>query len=164
MKLRVLSGYGGYTYEGLRHGPSNISQVRSFKAETAFTDVLAGYLFRLGPLTAKAFVGVSAINHGIRPFDPENDVQGLDWGAKGLFELWLDVTPDWWASLDTSFTTAHETFASRLRAGYRIVPELSIGIEAGINANALDHSARRSFPALRLGRWRSLGLGRRDLG
>jgi hypothetical protein len=142
LKLRVVSGYGGYSYEGLRRGPGNLPELRSFDAETAYTDLLAGYLFRLGPLTAKAFAGVSAINHTIEPLDPHNAVQGLDWGAKGVLELWLDVSPEWWASLDTSFTTAHETFASRLRAGYRVMPELSLGLEAGINANALDRSAR----------------------
>jgi hypothetical protein len=142
LKLRVLSGYGGYSYEGLRRGPGNVPELHKFSAESAFTDLLAGYLFRFGPLTAKAFAGVSAINHGIRPFDPENEVQGLDWGAKGVVELWLDVHPDWWVSLDTSFTTAHETFASRLRAAYRLQPELSLGLEAGFDANALDQGAR----------------------
>ena len=57
-------------------------------------------------------------------------------------ELWLDVTPEWWASLDTSFTTAHETFAARARTGYRLQSDLSLGLEAGFNANALDRSAR----------------------
>ena len=128
LKLRVLSGYGGYSYEGFRRGPGNVPALRSFDAETAFTDVLAGYLFWVGPLTAKAFAGVSAINHTIRPFDPQNEVQGLDWGAKGVVELWLDVTPEWWASLDTSVTTAHETFAARARTGYRLQPDLSTGL------------------------------------
>jgi hypothetical protein len=164
LKLRVLSGYGGYSYEGLRRGPANRPELHKFSAETAFTDLLAGYLFRFGPLTAKAFAGVSAINHGIRPFDPENEVQGLDWGAKGVVELWLDVQPDWWVSLDTSFTTAHETFATRLRTAYRLQPEWSLGLEAGFNSNALDQSARaRSLPALRMGWRRDLRLRRRHL-
>ena len=35
----------------------------AFTAETAFGEALVGYLKRLGPLTAKAFVGVAAIEH-----------------------------------------------------------------------------------------------------
>lgn len=142
LKLRVLSGYGGYSYEGYRRGPGSRPELKSFSADTGFTDLLAGYLLRFGPLTAKAFAGVTAIHHGIRPFDTENEVQGLDWGVKGVTELWLDGGPSWWAALDTSFTTAHETFASRLRAAYRLQPQLSFGLEAAFNANAQDHGAR----------------------
>ena len=42
----------------------------SFTAETAFAEALVGYLKRLGPLTAKAFVGVAAIEHDVDAVRP----------------------------------------------------------------------------------------------
>src|SRR3569833_1146767 len=56
LRRRAASGYGQYTYTCERNGI-----LRSFTAQTLFTDALVGYLKRMGPLTAKAFVGASAI-------------------------------------------------------------------------------------------------------
>jgi hypothetical protein len=137
LRLRSAGGYGGYTYTGHRG-----TERQSFEAETLFTDFLVGYLKRFGPLTAKAFGGVSAIRHDIEPFDPDNPVQGLAIGPKAVAELWLNMGPVAWSSLDASWTSAHQTYAGRLRAGYRIVGDLSLGAEARIDGNALDKDAR----------------------
>jgi hypothetical protein len=75
LRLRVATGYGQYSYTGERNGA-----MRSFAARTLFTDALVGYLKRMGPLKAKAFIGASAIEHDISPFDPQNPVEGLDYG------------------------------------------------------------------------------------
>src|ERR1700742_80292 len=56
LRLRIAGGYGGYSYVGERRG-----QLASFEAETAYAEALVGYLQRFGPLTAKAFLGVAAI-------------------------------------------------------------------------------------------------------
>jgi Cellulose biosynthesis protein BcsS len=137
LRLRSAAGYGGYTYTGNRG-----TQVQGFKANTQFADFLVGYLKRLGPLTAKAFVGVSSIRHDVRPYDAANPVQGLAIGPKGVAELWLNMGSDAWSSLDASWTSAHQTYSGRLRSGYRIVGDLSLGAEARIDGNALDRDAR----------------------
>jgi Cellulose biosynthesis protein BcsS len=137
VRLRMASGYGGYRYAGLRDGHTT-----SFEANTAFADGLIGYLKRLGPLTAKAFVGVAAIRHDIRPFDPENPVQGLAWGPKAVVELWLNMGSSAWSSLDVDWTSAHQTYAGRLRSGYRVFSDVSLGVEARVNGNALDKDTR----------------------
>lgn len=77
LRLRISSGYGGYSYEGYRRQESE-NTPRTYKATTAFTDVLVGYLKRMGPLTAKGFLGASAISHVIKPLDPGNSMQGID--------------------------------------------------------------------------------------
>ena len=84
LRLRAAAGYGEYTYTGERN-----AQEQSFSARTGFVDALVGYLERFGPLTAKAFVGVAAIEHDVTPFDPQNPVQGRAYGPKGVVELWL---------------------------------------------------------------------------
>jgi hypothetical protein len=47
-----------------------------------------------------------------------------------------------WSSLDAGWTSAHETYAGRLRTGYRLFDDVSLGIEARVNGNALDKDAR----------------------
>jgi len=71
----------------------------------------------LGPLTAKGFVGIAAIEHDVRPHDPQNPVQGRAYGPKAVVELWLNMGEGAWSSLDASWTSAHETYADRVRTG-----------------------------------------------
>lgn len=136
LRLRLGGGYGQYHYSGDRR-PAGAKSARSFdfKAQTSFTDVLAGYLWRLGPLTVKAFAGASMISHTIAPDDPIAST-GTKFGPKGALELWLNLGANAWTSLDASFTTAHTTYAVHSRTGYRVLPTLSIGPEAAINGSA----------------------------
>jgi len=137
IRLRMASGIGRYRYAGDRNG-----RLQAFQAETAFADALVGYLKRMGPLTAKAFVGAAAIEHDVRPVDMENPVQGRAYGPKAVTELWLNMGPDAWSSLDASWTSAHQTYSARLRSGYRLVGDLTLGAEGRIDGNALDRDAR----------------------
>ena len=77
-----------------------------------------------------------------RPLDPENPVQGQAFGPKLVTELWLNMGPSAWSSLDLSWTSAHQTAAARSRTGYRIFGDVSLGIEGGLNANDLGEDAR----------------------
>lgn len=138
VRLRLATGYGGYSYDGLR-GAAAYNRVldrdeqralqQGFDAQTGFADILAGYLWRLDPLILKAFVGVSGVDHAIAPFDPENLAIGLDWGPKAVVEMWLNIGDDMWASLDFSWSGAHDTRSARSRVGYRITKHVSLGPE-----------------------------------
>lgn len=160
VRLRFVSGYGGYRYRYSllrqdRNGASNVGRELSFEGETTFSDGLVGYLVRLGPLTAKAFAGVSMIDHTVTGqnglTDDANLVQGLEVGPKGVVELWLNMGNNAWASLDLSYTTAHDTGAARVRAGYRLLPTLSTGIEAGFDTNAQSLGAYAADPNASIG-------------
>ncbi|MGL4397228.1 MAG: cellulose biosynthesis protein BcsS [Hyphomicrobium sp.] len=137
LRLRAVTGYGGYRYDvgGTAPGP------RVFHADTSFIDALVGYQHRFGELTAKAFIGVSAITHQITPFDGANRADGTDWGPKVQLEFWLNLGPTAWTSLDFGYTTAHDTASARWRAGWRALPTVSIGPEVRFDRNA--GSARR---------------------
>jgi hypothetical protein len=87
-RMRLAGGYGQYSYSGDR-GIAGIPQLQTFEAATYYGDALIGYQERYGPLTAKAFVGISYVTHRIAPFDPENLVYGGDFGVKGALELCL---------------------------------------------------------------------------
>ncbi len=127
-RLRVVTGYGAYTYP-------DIGRDGEFEATTYFGDLLAGWLWRLDPLTVKVFAGATWIDHEIAPLDPETVVIGADWGPKAVIELWLNSGERMWTSLDLAYTTAHDTASVRMRSGYRIWPQFSVGLEGGLNVD-----------------------------
>lgn len=151
-RFRTAGGYGQYNYETSEFGSEPCGQIldrihcrasrHHFNATFTYSDMLIGYQQRLGDLTAKAFVGVSAIDHDIRPRDRHNDVAGFDYGVKGVAEFWYNIGSDLWTSLDLAYATAHETQSARLRAGWRALPTLSIGPEVRFDSNAEDQATR----------------------
>lgn len=153
-QLRVAGGAGGYRYRGNRaagsisSGPAEANgtdvSVRkvSFLAATGYFDVLAGYLERWGPLTAKVFLGVSTISHKIWPYDGENEVQGGRIGPKGVAEFWYEPGERTWMALDLAWTSAHETGSAHLRSAYRWERGFSVGVEAALNSNAESRQLR----------------------
>lgn len=141
VRLRIATGYGSYSYEGYRYRERE-AKLKSFKARMAFADAFVGYLKRMGPLTAKGFVGATVITHDIRPLDPSNDVQGIDYGPKVAVELWLNMGSDAWSSLDLNWTSAYRTYSGRIRTGYRLIEDISFGLEARVDGNLLDKDAR----------------------
>ncbi len=132
VRVRVSGAFGRYDYVG---GRGKLPVDTQFKGEVSVIDGLVGYMLRLGPLTAKAFAGVSAVSHDISPEDPLAS-SGRKIGGKGVLELWLDLGDIAWSSLDMSFTNAHQTYAVRARDGLRVTRELSLGLESGLNGSA----------------------------
>lgn len=130
-RLRVQSGYGRYAYE-LEDG----AKLTTHTATVTFGDVLAGYHWRTGDLTAKLFAGVSFIDHIALASASRGRLRGLEWGPKVATELWLDIGRRHWTSLNASFTTAHDTASLRLRYGYRVLEGLSIGPELRADTNS----------------------------
>lgn len=130
-RIRISGAYGRYDYVGQR---GKAALAIPFSGRVTVLDGLVGYQMRFGPLTAKAFAGVSAITHDIAPDDALASI-GQKIGAKGVIELWLDISRSAWSSLDLGFASAHHTYAARSRTGYRIWPALSVGFEAGLNGS-----------------------------
>jgi Cellulose biosynthesis protein BcsS len=134
-RVRSVAGYGAYHYDGTRSVAGKLSP-ETFRGTIAFADVLLGYQKRYGPLTLKVFAGIAAEEYHLNLFDAENVGGGLDLGFKGLLETWLNVTERSWASLDLAWSSAHETYASRVRFGFRLSPALSLGLEGAAAGNA----------------------------
>lgn len=161
-RLRFATGYGGYSWSGRARAADGSAAHGS--GTTIFADALAGYLKRLGALTAKAFVGVSLSGHtvtelvqplGIPVAPGEAPIDGREIGAKAALELWLNIGARGWSSLDLNWTSAHDTYAARFRAAWRAWPTVSLGVEAILNGDqrhdivqfmsepGLDHIERR---------------------
>jgi len=146
-RLRVTTAYGRYHYNGYERIGSRLT-AKTIQGEVSFTDVLAGYQLKLGALTLKAFAGGAFDLHRIDTLDTSYEAAGGARGARAALESWLDLGSMGYAQLDGSFTSAHNTYASRLRLGYRLLPELSAGLEAGALGN-VEHGSGRGGGFLR---------------
>lgn len=146
LRLRAAGGYGQYRYDGRPAGSASPTLHR-YVAQLSFTEALVGWQTQFGPLTAKAFVGIASLTHDVDPgVTSALAVIGEDYGAKGALELWLNLGSSAWASLDASWTAAHETYGARLRAGHRFTPALSAGLEAALNGHAVETGATNLLP------------------
>jgi hypothetical protein len=136
-RLRAVGGYGAYGTKPL----SGQSSPRAFRGTVSFADLLLGYQKQYGPLTLKAFAGVSAAHHQAPQADAEKMVSGLDLGFKGMLEAWLNMTERSWASLNLGWSSAQD-IRQRLRFGFAIWPDLSLGVEAEAAGGADDDGGR----------------------
>jgi hypothetical protein len=134
VRLRVVGGFGGYSYSGPRALGVG-SHVVKFTGAAAFTDVLVGYHKQLGPLTVKVFAGLAAADHEIRPDDPETAIRGPGLGGKVAFEGWWSISDRAWTSVDVSWGSLYHSYAARGRLGWRFLPALSAGLETGAAGN-----------------------------
>jgi hypothetical protein len=149
VRMRSGAGYGEYRYDGLRWNDATQSAAhQSFKGTQAFADLLLGYQKSIGPLTVKAFAGIAQLQHDIAPFDPENLVQGQKFGAKLALETWLNIGDIGFVQADASWSQPFGSYASRLRAGYRLPKGLSVGPEIAFDAIA-DYAGTRRGGFLR---------------
>lgn len=155
-RVRFAAGYGNYrtdgearfvTAAGVSGGTVDVAYRST--GRMAYADALAGYLWRLGPLTAKVFAGLSVIDHqttsaslaatvldphGV-PYGLDIALEGTEVGVKTALELWLNMGSRAWSSLDLNWTSAHETYSARLRAAWRAWPTVSLGVEGILNGN-----------------------------
>jgi hypothetical protein len=134
LRLRTVGGYGSYRYSGLRWNGS-LPVVVTFRGRVVFADALIGYHRQLGPLTLKLFAGLTAADHDTTPFDPESSTHGTHAGGKAMAEAWWTMNERAWASLDVAWASVHNDYGSRVRLGWRVTPELSLGVEAGAAGN-----------------------------
>lgn len=140
-RIRSSAGYGNYAYTSSRWtGAVNVPV--KFKGTQSFADILGGYQITLGALTVKAFAGATQESHVLVPFDDENSVSGGRWGAKLALETWLNIGE--WAFLqtDAAWSSNFDAHMTRLRAGYRLDPAWSVGLETGIVGNASYEAGR----------------------
>jgi len=143
-RVRFSGGYGGYSYSYVTSGDGNPESISRFHAQIHYAEALVGYLQRLGPVTVKGFVGVTEIEHRLASKDPASVIDGAETGIKGIVEIWWNVTDDIYASLDASYTTAHDTRSARVRVGYRLNQSLSLGLEARLDQDGqTDERARQ---------------------
>lgn len=134
-RLKATTGGGSYSYEGRLPLQAPESPDIPFHGTVVTGDVSAGYQQRLGPMIARAFLGASYVDHQISPEDVFNEVSGTAIGVMAGVDLWVDIDARTWASAGGSYDTAFSTYAAYASIGYRVLPELSLGLEAGAFGN-----------------------------
>ncbi|KAB2911759.1 MAG: cellulose biosynthesis protein BcsS [Hyphomicrobiaceae bacterium] len=134
VRLRAVAGYGGFNYASPRWNGTAVETVK-FQGAVSFADVLAGYHHQLGPVTLKIFAGLQGGEHSISPDDPQSQVKGAGLGVKGVLEGWWNIGDKAWSSADLAWGSLHQNYAARLRLGWRALPMLSAGLEAGASGN-----------------------------
>ena len=107
----------------------------NFDGDDLYAAAPIDYQFRYQSLFLKVFAGVEAEDQHITPHDPNNSVQGHKLGLKLQAESWFDYSPRTFFSLDASYGTAFQEYWTLARAGYRVTPRLSLGIEGGALGN-----------------------------
>ncbi len=125
-RVRFAGGSGQYRTDDKQTG-----QNLSIYGTSAFADLLVGYQWSLGATTLKLFAGGT--------FNGQLQVASTDaypeiataTGAKMVAEGWINITPQTFAQIDVSAATAHRSYTSRVRLGYRLTRSLALGVEAG---------------------------------
>jgi hypothetical protein len=144
-----VAPFGGVHEDGFRlrgvlgHGNHRIGDHGT--GMVGFADVLVGYHKQLGPVTLKLLAGMTVVDH--HPSTLLATLEGTSFGAKGILEAWWNITDRAWASVDLSSSSLHLEYASRIRLGWRLWPELSLGLEGGV-AGASERACDCDIPRL----------------
>jgi hypothetical protein len=113
-RLALFGLYGKYEYESNNNTP----QQQTFKARFTSDDLLFGYSKVWDQGSATIAVGGNYQNHDVKPFDPNNPVQGQAWGAKIQADFYVNPTEATVVSGIASYSTAFHTYYSILKGGY----------------------------------------------
>lgn len=137
LRLRATGGIGQYAY-CFRHDACKGGG--TLQGRATFSDILAGYVMQNGALTTAVYAGAAFVEHDLELAAPHM-ASGAAWGPKLAVELWYDNGGPIWVSVNSSATTAHNTYSWRGRVGYRIMPNLAMGPEFTVDGNGLQLEA-----------------------
>lgn len=133
-RVRAVGAYGRYHYDGALFDGSDYVGT-TFDGQAGFASAQVGYQFRPGAVIVKLFAGIEAEDQHIEPRDPNNSVQGSEVGLRLVAETWYDISSRWFLSADASYGTVFQEYCSLARAGFRVRPKLSLGVEGGALGN-----------------------------
>ena len=111
MVARTFGWYSEYEY-----GDST----GSVDAEDRALDVMLGYMHYMGPMVAIGYVGMEVRDIDLSPDDTGNKVRGTETGFKLAFELETGDEQPYYFALDTSYSTAFDTFYGNARVGWNL--------------------------------------------
>lgn len=112
--FRLNGNLGGYDYD-----TDSVAGGRVDVDERSF-DVMLGYQKTVGDITGTGYIGFDYQDYDLSPNDPENQVRGTKTGFKVAVEIATgDETPVF-VSVDSSYSTAFDSFLADLRVGYNM--------------------------------------------
>lgn len=141
LRIRSAATYGAYRYSS-RQWNGVRRQTVPFEGRQATAELLIGWQQAFGPWIVKVFAGGTLEDHAILPVDLENDVRGGRVGFKVALETWLSLG-DWaFVQTETAWSQPFGARNVRVRAGYRLHPAWSAGVESAIIGN-INYEAGR---------------------
>lgn len=149
-RLRGSLSYGEYRYSrGYWDSEAKKVLRLDFVSRTRTSDAMLGYQQSWGPITIKAFAGITEESkldaaRGTSPIalDDENGLQGSRLGLKLALETWTRFG-DWgYLQADSSWAEPSNTLSARARIGYRLGPHWSTGLEAATFGNLIPDQGR----------------------
>lgn len=102
--LRASVGYGKYNYRA----PALVDEKEN--GAVTSTDLMVGYQKYFSAGRVSIFGGGNYDDYRLHKNDPSNPVNGGKFGAKGQFELVLDVTKDLTFNNISSYSSAYHTY------------------------------------------------------
>jgi hypothetical protein len=132
--LRGLGVYGTYEY---------LADTGNIHGRYSLFDAMIGYQFVRPGFRIAGYVGAEHQNHDLSPFDPTNRVVGGEFGFKVAGDVTLGPTKKdpLFLNLMGSYSSAFDTYWSRLRIGYK-VDSFTFGPEGLLSGNE-GNDARR---------------------
>jgi hypothetical protein len=126
-RVRTVAGGGAFRYR---------KSERTFRAQMGFADLLVGYEWQSGALTAKAFGGLTMLGTVSSPYDRDVAVLDGEIGAKGIVETWLNLGGGTFLQTDLTMSDVGPLLATEIRLGTSIWPGVSAGPEFRANTFA----------------------------
>ena len=91
-----------------------------FDGKDRALDVMLGYLYYMGHVSATGYVGMEVRDVNIEPDDATNKVRGTETGFKVALEIETDDETPWYVAADGSYSTAFNSWYGMLRTGYNM--------------------------------------------
>jgi hypothetical protein len=123
MRLRVAATLGTFTYTATTKG---VGQVRGDQAIGTF---LVGHEWVMPNMTAALWGGLDIWRNSLDKVDPNNKTEGTAFGFKAGADLYVNPTSYTMASANLTFSSAHQSYYSRFKAGMAVSQNVFIGPE-----------------------------------
>jgi len=125
-RFRMTSGRTAFWYE--TDLPWRNAKV-SVRGVTSYVELLGGYQWRQGPVTARLLTGLTRSGFDTSIFDPDADTATGRLGGKIALEIWANIGRKSYGQLDLSVASTGTRAALQGRVGHEIAPRLWIGPE-----------------------------------
>ncbi len=110
--LRVLGQYGDFEYDEITVPGGQVD------GDMHGGDVMIGYQFTRGFVTATIYIGVDYLDYDLSPDVPTEIIRGDEVGFKVAGDLETSTETPLFVSINGSYSTAFETYYAQLRLGY----------------------------------------------
>jgi hypothetical protein len=127
---------------GLQIDGEQFTLSRTHQVQRYDVAVMPGWQMSWRALVVKAYLGPAMESRTVLPGDPDKTPSGLEWGARGAVETWMQLGNAFWISADGGYFTGTQSYSGMLRLGYQPLDWLTVGPELAAYGNVEDDSAR----------------------